>query len=67
MPYLVFYVNPTPAQHAIAKDVAAGVSGVVENELTEATRVDSKGATRIVKRSADGRNVVREHFVWDSS
>ncbi|RMZ66235.1 vacuolar amino acid transporter 1 [Pyrenophora seminiperda CCB06] len=61
MPYLVFYVDPTPVQVAIAKDVAARVPGAVETELK---RVDSRDSARVVRKSADGKNVVRQHTVF---
>jgi len=67
MPYLVFYVDPTPAEHAVVKDAVAHAPRVVETELTVAKRVDSKGSTQTINKSDDGRNVLREHFVWKLS
>ncbi|EDU46732.1 conserved hypothetical protein [Pyrenophora tritici-repentis Pt-1C-BFP] len=63
MPYLVFYVDPTPAQHAIAEDMVARKPEA--EELAVTGRADSMASTRTVKKSDDGRNVVREHVVRD--
>ena len=65
MPYLVFYVDPMPAEHAIVKHVVGHGLRVVETELTAAKRVDTKGSTELMKKSADSGSILREHFLWD--
>jgi hypothetical protein len=67
LPYLLFYVDPTPvgdgsAAHAIPRALSAE-----EAEPVVIPSVQDGTSSRIVKRSADGKHVVREHVVYVSS
>jgi hypothetical protein len=50
LPYLLFYV---------AKEPFVGETGPLAAEV-----VDARNASRLVRRSGDGKNIVREHVVY---
>ena len=64
LPYLLFYVNPTPAGSGSAADAVPRALSA-----SEAERVadPSTRDTRWIGRSADGKHLVREHVMYMSS
>jgi hypothetical protein len=65
-PYLLFYVNPTPAASGSAADP-------VPQELPldavpiAVPKTQDMNSSRIVKRGTDGKHLVREHVMYSSS
>ncbi|KAJ6201691.1 hypothetical protein J3E72DRAFT_410021 [Bipolaris maydis] len=62
LPYLVFYVDPTPAGPGSAAEVLPRELAGFEGSLEEIGGSDGTNSSYIVKRSADGKHLVREHM-----
>ncbi|XP_014558693.1 hypothetical protein COCVIDRAFT_93893 [Bipolaris victoriae FI3] len=62
LPYLVFYVDPTPAGPGSAAEVVPRELVELDGSLERIGESDGTNSSHIVKKSADGKHVVREHI-----
>lgn len=60
LPYLIFYVNPRPTAGGSTADTALRAVGEAE---AGRKRLIAKNTARIVRKSVDGRDVLRKHFI----
>jgi hypothetical protein len=68
LPYLLFYVNPTPAGSGSAADSAPRALSVPEAERVATPGAqDTNSSSRWVRRSGDGQHLVREHIIYMNS
>ncbi|EUC41771.1 hypothetical protein COCMIDRAFT_29507 [Bipolaris oryzae ATCC 44560] len=63
LPYLVFYVDPTPAGPGAAAEVVPHELAGLDGGLERIGEPDGTNSSHIVERIADGKHFVREHIL----